>query len=186
MNNPHYFIGIQVPKKMRAWILDIQHKCKEELSYKMWTHPDDLHITLKFLGAVDDEKLHHLVHTLKQIEKTRFEVTIGGLGSFGKPNQPRVLWTGVENNNQLKDLQQMVASYCEEVGFAQENRPFTPHVTLAKKWAGDGVIAQTIPELFADEDKMNTFVVTQFTLFKIHPQEKPKYEAVHQFELYNK
>ncbi|QKY69743.1 RNA 2',3'-cyclic phosphodiesterase [Lentibacillus sp. CBA3610] len=137
MNSPHYFIAVPLPGFLKEQFAGWQRELEAELPYKQWVHPDDFHITLKFLGAVDEHHLNTLMKSMQQIERfSAFSLLTGTLGTFGNPKRPRVLWAGVEQKPDLLRLQSRVEDIAVQTGFQQENRAYTPHITLAKKWGG--------------------------------------------------
>ncbi|SFD61954.1 2'-5' RNA ligase [Lentibacillus persicus] len=173
MNSPHYFIAVPLPSSLKEKLAGWQRALKPELPFKQWVHPEDLHITLKFLGAVSEEQLNMLIRLMAQIRNfNSFSLMTGGLGTFGNPENPRVLWTGVERKPELMDLQQYVEGIAFESGFKQEKRPYSPHITLAKKSAGK---TDRIPEVKSRYTGHQPIAVNQVVLFRIHPGKKPKY-----------
>lgn len=183
VSQPHYFIGIPVSKDVNSFLKGIQDECKSLFPYRIWTHPSDYHITLKFLGAVEERKLSNLKDKLKKVDGAPFHVNIGGLSSFGDPKQPRVLWAGVDGSDALEKLQKDIEEQCAYVDFPVEKRPFRPHITLAKKWTGEEFSEDTIRTFFKHKIEKELLHVHSFSLFRIHPKEEPKYEQVMQFTL---
>jgi RNA 2',3'-cyclic 3'-phosphodiesterase len=183
-SNPHYFLGIPVAENLQPWLSGWQLPLKQMVSYKSWTNPKDLHITLKFLGAVSDEQITKLVEKLSTIQQAPFAIQVGSLNFFGKKSQPRVMWAGVEKTDDLKRLFDKVEEVCSELGFEKENRPYTPHITLAKKWANERIHIET------SNLKMNLMApyfqnmnVNHFHLYRIYPQREVKYEPIHTVSL---
>ena len=100
-----------------------------------WVAPDNFHLTLKFLGPVDAERLATLTETLASAAAAcpSFPLEIRGLGAFPSPARPRVLWAGIEAGAAPAA---MLATRLDEalatLGFAREARAFSPHVTLGR------------------------------------------------------
>src|SRR5699024_6116423 len=135
MTNPHYFIAISLPRPLKQKLAKWQGELKNVLSYKQWPHKDDLHITLKFLGEMDDNMIDMLHQKLTQLTTLKpFYTTIDSVGTFGHPERPRVVWAGVHLNKDLIFLQDKVEKLSMEAGFKKESRKYIPHITLAKKW----------------------------------------------------
>src|SRR5699024_9755204 len=89
--NPHYFIAIPIPFKMQTKLRLWQDFVKERLRYKHWVHPEDFHITLKFLGPVSSG-IRSVINELTILERLpAFTLTIGNIGFFGQRSRPRVL-----------------------------------------------------------------------------------------------
>ncbi|MBP1968938.1 2'-5' RNA ligase [Virgibacillus natechei] len=181
--NPHYFIAIRLPGSLKENLSKWQHELKKDVSFKQWPHFEDLHITLKFLGEVDDTKLRQLKEELKTIEDEQaFSIAVGGIGVFGNPKKPRVLWAGVDKTKSLAHLQEYVEACTMKVGFNKENRPYRPHITLAKKWSGETVttIPEALKERFSNKKQIE---VEEVVLYQIHPGSTVKYEMIARYRL---
>jgi RNA 2',3'-cyclic 3'-phosphodiesterase len=100
-----------------------------------WVAPENLHITLKFLGRVEEARLGLVQRCLDRAAAgiERFEIAIERLGAFPAPTRPRVIWAGVDQGAEpLSALADRVERELAEMGFAPEARGFTPHVTLGR------------------------------------------------------
>ncbi|SDN03247.1 RNA 2',3'-cyclic phosphodiesterase [Sediminibacillus halophilus] len=182
MADSHYFIGIPLNERIQHQLKLVQEKLKRrpDLAYKNWTHPQDMHITLKFLGPSPDSTIKELKRDLQQIsQKHCFSLDIKGIGHFGNPQEPRVVWAGVENASPLAALQKQVDGLCQTLGWSLENRPYRPHITLAKKWAGNKKVNIPITEEFP----FGNLEVERIHLYQIHPSQTPKYEAIETISL---
>lgn len=178
---PHYFIAVPLPDRLKRNLSEQQKKLKELLPYKQWTHPDDLHITLKFLGPVPPNQLNQLkvkLETLTDIHT--FQVNAGSLGTFGNSMQPRVLWAGVEKNDALTQLQKQIEKLANESGFQQERRNYSPHITLAKKWNNRN---KNLPDLQDTFTEAHQLLVNQVVIYRIFPQSNPKYKQIAAYQL---
>jgi len=185
----HYFIGIQVKPVLAEQLAEWQKHFMQYLPYKQWTDKEDFHITLVFLGEVDEKSIETLQSELYSITAhTSFDLNRSGLGTFGNKRQPRVLWLGVENNSQLDDLQQQVVQICEIIGYKKEKRAYTPHITIAKKWADQKKIVteDSWNNILSNMPSLDEAVkVDAVNLYKVHPASTPKYEIVQRFPLRN-
>ena len=186
-HNPHYFIAVPINPMIKQSIAVKQNDLKDsKLMFKQWTHAEDFHITLKFLGPIPAEKLSKLIFWLSRIDTlSAFELIIDGIGTFGNPNRPRVLWIGVQENNTLSKLYKEVELVCKNIGFSTENRPYRPHITLAKRWKGDTLETDYIKQLHKKNNEIHRIIVDQFVLYRIHPSTAPKYEVIERFQLNN-
>ncbi|WP_026907527.1 RNA 2',3'-cyclic phosphodiesterase [Paucisalibacillus globulus] len=181
---PHYFIAIPVSNSLREEFVRWQEQFQENLSYKIWPHKEDLHITLKFFGAVEENRLKKLQESLRSIDYPEFQITVGSIGTFGKQDSPRVLWGGVEINSTIEELFLKVESTAVTAGFSKENRPFRPHITLAKKWNGTYVHAENLRNIRENyKAKIFHMNIKEFVLYQIFPSKTPKYENVETFYL---
>jgi 2'-5' RNA ligase len=92
--------------------------------------PELVHITLKFLGDVDESTIPSLSAALDSMECEPFEAKLGGLGVFPKPSNPKVLWLGATGN--FRTLYENVENVLKPFKFEKDNREFTAHATLAR------------------------------------------------------
>lgn len=99
-----------------------------------WVHAEHIHLTVKFLGDVSPTSQQLLTSSL-QAEATRhtpFEISVGSLGVFPSSRKPRVIWAGVEAPQELYALVRGVEFEMGRLGYAPEERPYTPHLTLGR------------------------------------------------------
>ncbi|GAB4528041.1 MAG: RNA 2',3'-cyclic phosphodiesterase [Anaerolineales bacterium] len=99
-----------------------------------WSSPENIHLTLKFLGDVSVQNLPLLKDALRAEAASRslFDLSVGGLGAFPKVNQPRVIWVGVEAPDDLSSLQRAIENQMERLGYERQARPFAAHLTLGR------------------------------------------------------
>lgn len=182
-NFPHYFVAIPLEQQLKDYFSTWQDDLQEKVFYKIWPHKLDLHITLKFLGAVGTNQLKNLqkgLHTVEQLSS--FEIKVGGIGTFGNPKSPRVLWAGVEKTNALQTLQETVENCSTHAGFSKENREYNPHITLAKKYDGEAAY-ETIAAIKNEYTAEQTMQVNEIVIYQIFPSRNPKYEIVQSYNL---
>lgn len=97
--------------------------------------PENLHVTLKFLGGIDEARLHIVVDALHTAVRrhARFSIDVGGLGAFPSAARPRVLWAGVAaGDGPLTALAATVDTALVQLGFPREERAFSPHITIGR------------------------------------------------------
>jgi 2'-5' RNA ligase len=99
-----------------------------------WVPAKNIHLTLKFLGDVSLTNLEMLKKILQAEVQDRpsFEISVGDLGAFPSIHRPRVVWVGVEAPPDLAALQRCIESETARLGYAREDRPFSPHLTLGR------------------------------------------------------
>ena len=97
-----------------------------------WTDEDNFHLTLRFIGEVDEGTGRDVAEALGPVRGERFDLSLGGIDQFGKGEKARVLWIGVDKNPALVRLRERVESALVRLGLTPEGRKFTPHVTLAR------------------------------------------------------
>ena len=131
------FIAIEltatVRKKVKDHIDRLRAACPDVRA--SWALKDNLHLTLKFLGDVPLTRVETLSQAARRAASNAspFELIIEGAGSFPPRDQPRVLWIGIEDpSGKLAELHAGLEEECSEAGFAREQRPFHPHLTIAR------------------------------------------------------
>jgi len=130
------FIAIELPEEVKAGLRDIQAKLKSGGSAPVkWVDPYSVHLTLKFLGGVDAAKISPIAAAMDEAARgiAPFSLKVEGLGAFPNLRRVQVVWVGVSGEvDRLADLQQRLENNLAQLGFAPENRRFTPHLTLAR------------------------------------------------------
>ncbi len=96
--------------------------------------PESYHITLKFLGEVQD--IERVKQAAAMVTSSRFDVSIRNVGFFPNPKAPRVFWAGIHADERLAQLAATLDETLANVGLAREERPFRPHLTLARSGSG--------------------------------------------------
>jgi 2'-5' RNA ligase len=100
-----------------------------------WERPDKLHLTLKFLGSVEEALVPSITRTMEASVASAVPFLLGlvGTGAFPSAQRPRILWIGVSDvSRKLRDLALTIDQACSQLGFAPESRRFRPHLTLAR------------------------------------------------------
>ncbi|MCE4051290.1 MULTISPECIES: RNA 2',3'-cyclic phosphodiesterase [Bacillaceae] len=180
--NTHYFIAIGLPEAVRLEVEAVRGKLKEAFPFKKWVHPQDYHITLAFLGAATEEQKSELITILNEdsYDIDHFTLNIDKLGVFGSQDSPRIFWLGLENHPSLHQLRENIYIKCKKAGFTLETRPYHPHITIARKWAGTERFRQNmLNSQNPFSDAKPSFQVEQFSLFQTHLNKEPKYEAIY-------
>ena len=133
------FVACELSDEVRAGLGRIQDELRRMGAGRLrWVRPEGIHITLKFLGDVDEPRVDELSRSLAEaIEPFELRVRPGALGAFGG-NRLRVVWVGLEGDiDVLAGLAGRVETALEPLGFPKERRPFAAHLTLAR--VPDGV-----------------------------------------------
>lgn len=129
------FLAIELNDAARSYLHQQVQQLTRALPRVHWVDPETLHLTLAFLGELEDAQLEQATRTALEIAEASqpFSVRIGALGQFGPAQQPRVIWMGVAGNLQpLLDLQARLAGRLTQDGFPPEERAYAPHLTLAR------------------------------------------------------
>jgi RNA 2',3'-cyclic 3'-phosphodiesterase len=127
------FIALEIPTAVRENLVALIKTLKEISSELRWVRLENLHVTLKFIGEAAPEKLGGIREALGAV-RAEGPVTLDfrGLGFFPNGKHPRVLWAGIEASPNLKTLVSDIEQALEKLGFPREQRPFEPHLTLAR------------------------------------------------------
>ena len=129
------FVAIELPGEVREALGRLQHELQRRGLEKLrWVRPESIHLTLKFLGETQAEKVPAIQDALARAAGPGKpdQVTLGGLGMFGNRRSPRVLWIGVQSVPEVFELYTRIADELSGQGFPREQRPFSPHLTLAR------------------------------------------------------
>ena len=131
------FIAIELPSNVRRTLTNHIDRLREAVpdARASWTREENLHLTLKFLGDTPLTRVEGLSHAVQQAANANgpFEMIIGSLGAFPSGGQPRTFWLGIEDpSGQLALLDRALEDECAQAGFASEQRPFRPHLTIAR------------------------------------------------------
>ncbi|MDI9394045.1 MAG: RNA 2',3'-cyclic phosphodiesterase [Euryarchaeota archaeon] len=122
------FIAVELDPSFREKILQIQDRFSEfDLKF---VNPEIVHITLKFLGGINESKVCSVAAALDSIMCEPFEAKIEGIGVFPKPSNPKVLWLGATGN--FETLHDDVETLLKPFKFKEDERAFTAHATLAR------------------------------------------------------
>ena len=151
-----------------------------------WSPNDNFHITAKFIGAWDTDRLDELKSALAAVPRPGpIQAAIGGFGWYPNPHQPRVLFAGVKAPPSLFELSRDIEVACASIGVAKEQRAYSPHLTLARiKGANVNLtpIRQAIVQLPSAEFGHST--ATKFLLYKSEPAEAAStYTVIGEFAL---
>ena len=99
-----------------------------------WVPADNIHLTLKFLGNVSTANLEMLKEIMGNVVSNHHEcdISVGGIGAFPKPHNPRVIWVGMEVPQELVSLQHNIEIETARLGYSREHRPFSAHLTFGR------------------------------------------------------
>lgn len=125
--------------------VDLPETLKQRLSLLMsgvpganWVAPENLHVTLRFIGEVPEDRVEEIDDALVRVRVAPFDLALAGVGSFQRGREVTSLWVGIDRNDALMELQSRVEQALSRAGFVGESRRYTPHVTLARLKGAQG------------------------------------------------
>jgi 2'-5' RNA ligase len=124
---PRLFTGLEIPEDVRQSL----GMLRGGLPGARWVEPENFHVTLRFIGDVDDDTGREVASVLGKVRRAPLELRLEGLGSFGG-RKPRAIYASVAPSPALIELQAEHERLMQRVGLEPEGRKYTPHVTLAR------------------------------------------------------
>ncbi len=125
---PRLFVAIDLPEAHKTRLAAL----RDDALKARWTAPGQFHLTLRFLGEMDEESLPGLEAALTQVREPAFSLQGRGLGVFPSLRRPGVLFAAIDPAPTLETLQARVEAAVRALGVEAEQKPFHPHVTLAR------------------------------------------------------
>ena len=122
------FVGVGLPEDVRARLASLG----AGIPGARWIPPENLHLTLRFIGDVNEDVADDIHDALDGVRTRRFELSLSGVGHFESAGQVHTMWVGVEKNPELVALRDRIESALVRIGRPPEGRRFTPHVTLCR------------------------------------------------------
>lgn len=129
------FIAIELSEGIREALAQIQSHLKYSGADVKWVENDNIHLTLKFLGEITEEKCEKVKSILDTIGKSLkpFEISIKDIGAFPKIDYPRIIWVGLDRGAvESKVLAEKIDEELSKIGFQKETRPFAAHLTIGR------------------------------------------------------
>lgn len=128
------FIAALLPDGVRKDLYDYINILKPETDGVKWEKSNKLHITLKFLGNVDESRIEDISGVISRIvpKYSRFKLGIAEFGGFPNLKNPRVLYAGTTENKMMAEFQSALEDSLMGLGFEKDKRSFTPHITLGR------------------------------------------------------
>jgi RNA 2',3'-cyclic 3'-phosphodiesterase len=129
------FIGVALDKAIRDRTVALQEMLGRTGTEAKWVEPENLHVTMLFLGEVDEREVANVCGIVSQVsaEHSSFLMSVESAGCFPNARRPRILWVGVKEGAQsLCDLHDALEIPLQEWGYRREERKYTPHITLGR------------------------------------------------------
>jgi 2'-5' RNA ligase len=179
------FVGISLPEALQDMLQDWVAEVRAALPFQKWTHPQDVHVTLQFLGDSSPEAAHALGADLRRLAQIAapLQLRVAGLGTFGAPAAPNVLWAGLAGDlDALSALQAQVERASARHGFQAEARAYRPHLTLARRASGP-VSRAALDAAALSLGGEAEWLVQDIVLYRSHMGRKPAYEPLGEYPL---
>lgn len=168
--NSHYFFAAVLPGHIKKVIFEEMKN--RHYPFKRFTHPEDYHITLAFVGAAEMLSLQEACGLIeKSIQPiSSFQLRLDSFGTFGSKTEPRVFWVGTNEPETLFQIQKEVAASCRKAGLSIDEKPFRPHITTARKWNDPDH-----PYKKKKEPDWPSFYLKEIALYETNPFTEPRY-----------
>ena len=161
------FIGLELPQKIKDELMSLD----KNLPGALWKNDEKLHLTLSFVGNIEEPNAEELIRELRFIRFPAFHISLREVGFFENSGVPHHLWVGVDENKALTELYEKVAGTVRKVGLAgQDKFKFHPHVTVAKL---QGATTSDVMQYIVANNLFHSdlFLVDSFVVFSSHAKE---------------
>ena len=134
------FLALEIPGEVRTAIGELIRTLEKTCRGAHWVRPDGVHVTLKFIGEAAPERIEQIQARLANIRVSApVELEFRGVGFFPNDRHPRVFWAGIAATPNLAELAGCIEQELAPLGIPREERPFKPHLTLARFKSEDGL-----------------------------------------------
>ena len=188
MSTTRTFIAIEIASAVRSRAAELIRVLAYEGDGVKWVVPENLHLTLQFLGDVAQNDLAGVCEAVGRAvaDRSPFEISLWGANAFPHRGRPRTLWLGVdEGSESLSRLQRVVQSAVRKLGFPPEHRAFHPHLTLGRVRRPSPTLQHLTERLRAQQDfPAGRSPVEQVVVFASYlDRHGPTYQALHRAPL---
>ena len=130
------FIAVELPAELKSELAELEGQLKKNSPLVVkWVDPNNIHITLKFLGEISEDSIEELMLAIEESTQgiQPFKLEVREVGAFPNLERAQVLWVGVKGElDKITKLQKRIESNTEQLGFPRESRGFSPHLTLGR------------------------------------------------------
>jgi 2'-5' RNA ligase len=176
------FVGLQIPGHLAKQF----NLLKIDVTGARWQTEENMHVTLSFIGEVDDGLLNKVLETLRNVEAEQFSLALKSVGTFARHDEPNVLWAGIANADALKVLKRKIDEVLHGADLPFDRKEYRPHMTLAflETCDRDKLAA------FLNKNKdfcCDAFEVSEFVLYQtMGTKEAPVFKRVSTYRLLSK
>ncbi len=157
------FVAIDPPEGVREVLKSTAESM--DLNNARYSRLDQMHMTLRFLGNVPKDQKEFLIQELEKIRLPSFNLETDALGIFPKRGMPRILWAGLRESDILNKLQQSIEESSEKCGVEADDKPWHPHITLARLKGRNHITPEVLEEMSNQNEPMS-FRVDAFYLYR--------------------
>jgi 2'-5' RNA ligase len=167
------FIAVELPENIKKKIGELQAPLKKTSAFVSWVKPENIHITLKFLGEVPEGKINEVFSATEvSLENAKkFKMNLKGTGAFPDFRRPRVIWIGTaKGGEELSNMATKIEEEMEKIGYPKENRKFSPHFTMGRVKSPKNI--ENLMELVKSTDfETEDIEINEVTVMKsqLHP-----------------
>jgi RNA 2',3'-cyclic 3'-phosphodiesterase len=174
------FIAFELPKEIKDYLFEIENKIHDNNAKIHFVAKKNLHLTLKFLGEVDEDLLKTIKERLSKIKFKSFKVRLDKIGVFPNENYIKVIWVGLNPKEKVIELQQLIDS--ELLDLFGKDQEFSAHLTLGRvKFIKD---KNKFLEKLKIEIEEKEFLVEEFKLMKSElSKDGPNYFEIEKYML---
>jgi 2'-5' RNA ligase len=188
MSSIRSFIALELPQEMGAGLERVTGRLRSAAGEVRWVKTKDIHLTLKFLGEVEEERLPELIGCIEGCLRgiPPFSIAVRDLGAFPSDHSPQVIWiAAADESGSLAGMQRSLEDGLACIGFKKEKRPFSAHFTLGrlKSPRGKEAVRRGLAELHNTD--CGSFTAGAVSLFKsdLNPS-GPVYTVLKSFSLH--
>lgn len=125
---PRLFVALDLPNDIKESLDPLM----QGLDDVRWMHDDQLHLTLRFIGELDNGRANDVADALSLVAGLPFDLCLKGIGHFPPRGDPRTIWASIQRQSELTSLKRRIDRALQQAGIARDTKKYTPHVTLAR------------------------------------------------------
>lgn len=180
------FLGVDVTEGVRNELSKVQSEMKKIDADMKWVGPKNFHFNIKFFGNLKEDSIEQVVDRIYEAveEINPFSVDLEGVGVFPSSDFIKVIWAGVEDPEDFREVVTSVEDSLSEIGIEKEDREYVPHVTLGRMKSGKG--KEEVKELLEkfEGKEFGEMKIEKFILYEsILKKEGPTYKKIEEFKL---
>lgn len=158
------FIALDIPQKKIEDLINVRDEIYDMEDNVKWEDLNKLHITIKFLGDVGENMMNLISNRLEEINFNKIETHFTKFGLFYKNREPKILWVGIDLNENLKKLKEIIDEHCKLLGFPKDENKFNPHLTLLRIKGKEDF--SKIEKFLSFRFEDSNFIIDSFSLLK--------------------